>query len=226
MRVQLAIPDEHVSPDVIEPLLEAGARLNMQLIRAGQAPTFSEALAQGIRWQPEPPGLERFDHAAAVAGRGHGDCDDLGPMRVAELRLQGERGARSRILRTGPNTWHAYVERADGSWEDPSEQAGMIVPAGGIRPPCCRAIDPRPLPAVRTQRMASVGGYRARAELPWIGGPYKLACEAIEGEELEALSTAIAGACLMGQAAGLALPQHMAQLVSIEHDLRARHGGW
>lgn len=199
----------------------------MQLIRAGQSPTFSEALEQGVKWQPEPPGLERFDHGAAVAGRGHGDCDDLVPMRVAELRLSGvDRRAQGRILRTGPNTWHAYVERGNGSWEDPSEDAGMVVPVGGIRPPCCKAIDALPRPAMRVQRMASVGGWRARAELPWIGGPFKLSCEAIEPGELDAVSTAVAGACLMGQAAGLALPEHMGELVQMEHKLYARKGGW
>jgi len=224
MRVQLAIPDQHVSPEVVEPLLEAGARLNQKLIVAGQAPTFTEALQEGVRWQPEPPGLERFDHAAAVHGRGHGDCDDLVPMRVAELRETGEDPhAIGRIMRTGKKTWHAYVERGDGSWEDPSEEAGMVVPINGIRPPCCRAMTPERRVAAKVDKMA-VGAYRSRVEVPWIGGPYKLSCEAIEGDPVDALSTAIAGAYLIGEASGLATPEYLDQLARVEQRARARRG--
>jgi len=224
MRVQLAIPDEHVTPEVLEPLLEAGTRLDHRLMAAGQAPTFTQALQQGVRWQPEPPGMERFDHAGAVAGRGHGDCDDLAPMRAAELRLTGEDPAAvSKVIKTGPHMFHAYVQRGDGTWEDPSEEAGMYVPAGGVRPAATRAITRRPVPAVAMRPSRRVGAWQARAEIPWVGSAYKLSCDAIEADPRDAMSTAVMGCCLVGETAGLSSREHVAHLLALESAMRQAH---
>lgn len=224
MRVQLAIPDEHVTPDVLEPLLEAGTRLDQRLMAAGQAPTFTQALQQGVRWQPEPPGMENFDHAGAVAGRGHGDCDDLGPMRAAELRLTGEDPhATVGVIRTGPHMFHAYVNRSDGTYEDPSEEAGMVVPAGGIRPAAVRVLSRRPIAAVSIRPQKSLGGWQARAELPWVGSAYKLSCNAFETDPRDAMSTAVMGCCLLGETAGLSSRDDVARLLALESAMRAAH---
>ena len=50
---------------------------------------------------------------------GQGDCEDLSIARVAELNEQGI-GARVAIIPTRPGRYHAIVEYADGTREDPS----------------------------------------------------------------------------------------------------------
>lgn len=124
MRLNIAIPENQVKKPVLDAGLEAVTRLNESLIKEG-APTFQEAGAS-VRWKPEPPGGEFFDHVGKVLGRGHGDCDDLAPWHAASLRATGEdKGARAIVKRSGPKRWHAVVKRSDGSIDDPSISAGM-----------------------------------------------------------------------------------------------------
>ena len=126
MRIRVAIPDEHVTPETVEPILEAVTRTNEALIRNGQSPTSFELLDQGATWRPEAPGDEHFDHGATIAERGHGDCDDWGPLHTATLRATGEDpGAITRLVRSGPHTFHALTQMSDGSIQDPSIAAGM-----------------------------------------------------------------------------------------------------
>jgi hypothetical protein len=126
MRVRIAVPEEHVNPDVINAALESVSRLDEHMIRSGQVPTAMEGISSGVRWRPENFGDEHFDHAAEVLGRGWGDCDDLAPWHAGSLRATGEDpGARAVVVPSGPNTYHAIVERSDGSLDDPSIAAGM-----------------------------------------------------------------------------------------------------
>jgi hypothetical protein len=126
MRIRIAVPEEHVSPDVIDAALEAVTRLDEHMIRAGQTPTSHELVKAGARWRPEDPGDEHFDHGGTIAKRGWGDCDDWAPLHAATLRATGEDpGARARVAPSGPSTYHAFVERSDGSHDDPSVAAGM-----------------------------------------------------------------------------------------------------
>jgi len=126
MRVRVAVPEEHVSPDVIDPVLEAVTRLNEHMITSGQTPTSHELIRSGAVWRPEPMGDEHFDHGGTIAARGWGDCDDWAPLHAATLRTSGEDpGATARVIPSGPNTFHAIVQRTDGSIDDPSEAAGM-----------------------------------------------------------------------------------------------------
>jgi hypothetical protein len=126
MRIRISVPEQFVSPDIVNPVLEAVTRLDEHLIRAGQAPTSRELLKAGATWRPEPPGDEHFDHAGTIATRGHGDCDDWAPVHAATLRATGEdKGAFAKIVPSGPNTFHAIVQRSDGSIDDPSIAAGM-----------------------------------------------------------------------------------------------------
>ena len=68
MRIQVAIPEQNVSADILNAALEPVTRLDEQLIKEQRAPTFDRALKMGlVRWQPEPPGGERFDHAELFA---------------------------------------------------------------------------------------------------------------------------------------------------------------
>jgi hypothetical protein len=130
MRVKISVPEEHVSADVLEPALESVTRLNEQLIANGTVPPWTPDLAAHVRWKPEPWGDEHFDHAATALGRGWMDCDDAAPWKAASMRATGEDpGARAVLVPSGPETWHALVQRSDGSLmqgdEDISVQAGM-----------------------------------------------------------------------------------------------------
>jgi hypothetical protein len=130
MRIRVAVPEEHVSPHVIDAALEAVTRLDESLIRSGDSPTSHELVAKGARWRPEPMGDEHFDHGGIIASRGHGDCDDWAPLHAATLRASGEDpGATARIIPSGPSTYHAVVQRSDGHIEagsdDISVRAGM-----------------------------------------------------------------------------------------------------
>lgn len=124
MRINVAVPEAHVTKPVIDATLEGVTRLDEALIKAG-TPTFAESVG-AVKWRPEPPGDEHFDHAAKVLQRGWGDCDDLAPWHAASLRVTGEDpGATAIVRRSGPTRWHAVVQRSDGSIEDPSREAGM-----------------------------------------------------------------------------------------------------
>ena len=126
MRIRVSVPEEHVSPSVVNAALEAVTRLDEQLIRSGQSPTASQLVEQGARWKPEPPGDECFDHGGTIATRGWGDCDDWAPLRAAELRVKGlDPGASAIVIPSGPGTYHAVVQRSDGTLDDPSIAAGM-----------------------------------------------------------------------------------------------------
>lgn len=127
MIVRVAVPEEHVGPATLEPALEATVRVNESMIRAGQLPLLDDVLDAGaVRWEPEPPGYESFDHGGIVLARKNGDCDDLASWHTAGLRQSGEDpSARAVVVRTGPTLWHAVVERSDGTIDDPSEWAGM-----------------------------------------------------------------------------------------------------
>lgn len=191
MRIQVAVPEEHVDPRVLNAALESVTRLDESLISAGSVPLFKQALPR-VRWEPEPPGQEHFDHAKLVIGRGHGDCDDLAPWHAASLRATGvDPGARAVVKRSGPQTWHAIVQRSDGKIEDPSKAAGMPGPGSpvisGIDGRCHGVVGAivRPM----TLRQSVVGGtylerpslalrpvydragqpeaWQARADLPW-----------------------------------------------------------
>jgi len=125
--LSVAVPEAKVSKEVLEPALESVTRLNERMIEKGEVPTAEDAIDHdGVRWKPEPPGAERFDHAGLVMRRKWGDCDDLAPWHAASLRVTGEdHGAQAIVYPSGPGRWHAVVRRSDGSIDDPSRWAGM-----------------------------------------------------------------------------------------------------
>lgn len=203
MDVRIAIPDEHIKPSTLNAGLEAVTKLNESLIASGQAPNFSQAIAAGVKWQPEPPGLESFDHAGIVSKRGWGDCDDLAPLAAASLRVSGQDpGARAVVYKSGPHRWHAIVQHGDGSYSDPSQTAGMKVREGseaaGIPPavvgcmgrPSVSGDEARPYVAVTRDARA----YVARADLP-IGrtGRYAISTVHRDVSPAAALATAVTG---------------------------------
>jgi hypothetical protein len=184
VRIQTAIPEDEVSKPILDASLEAVTRLNEALIKSGKIPTFRSAVDR-VRWQPEPPGQEHFDHGGIVLGRGWGDCDDLGPWHAASLRATGEdRGARSVVKRSGPKRWHAVVERSNGTIDDPSREAGMGQSVSGCGAACVSpivsgaevgAFIALPRLAVRGHRenpaSSEIEAWQARAELPWNWSP-------------------------------------------------------
>lgn len=134
MRINVAVPEAQVTKPVLDSALESVTRLDEQLIASGSVPPFRAALRRDkIRWKPEEPGDEHFDHAGIVQRRKWGDCDDLAPWHAASLRASGEDpDAVAVVRRSGPTRWHAYVERGDGSTEDPSREAGMGKKPDGV----------------------------------------------------------------------------------------------
>jgi hypothetical protein len=122
----------------IKPYLEANVLVNQLYLRTHHVPPLYRS---GIRYMEEPPSgamvgpngpmlrIEDFALIPVIIERGWGDCDDLSPWRIAELREAGER-AKVRIQwkkhpETGQKLFHVVVRREDGSIEDPSLKLGM-----------------------------------------------------------------------------------------------------
>lgn len=212
MRVNVAIPEAHVSPPVLNAALEATTRLDETLLQKGVVPPFRKAV-NAVRWRPEPPGDEHFDHAAVVLGRGWGDCDDLAPWHAASLRASGEDpGAKAFVKKSGPSRWHAVVRRSDGSIDDPSREAGMGATngvLGGALPMMMRPSSVvggevgtyimRPQLALRPifDRAGQPEAWQARADLPWHWLPGKspadMAMVSLHASPVS--SQAVTGAC-------------------------------
>ncbi len=240
MRLNVAIPEAHVTAPVLDAALEATTRLNEALLRSGQVPTFDKALPN-VRWKPEPFSEEHFDHAQEVLRRGWGDCDDLAPWHAASLRVTGEDvGARAKVKRSGPKRWHAIVVRSDGTIEDPSKAAGMGagvhgdsvemqgVSGASVLPIMYEAPSQvagayivRPAIAMRPVR----GNWQARADLPWNWRehlydkptPTDYAMVSLHQDPVAstALVGAIDGALWAGEVLGIAHPDHVNRLCAI-----------
>lgn len=238
MRINVAIPESHVDAPVLNSALEAVTRLNEEMIRSGEVPTFEEALKKyGIKWKPEPPGAEHFDHAQTVMRRRWGDCDDLAPWQAASLRVTNEDpNAKAEVYKSGNKRWHAIVSRGDGSTDDPSKRAGMGKPqsvSGGALPLMYTAPSAvvggvyRVRPAIAMRPIP--GGVQARADLPWFTREQQsdpltatdYAMVSMQGARTPeaALVGAIEGACKLGMAAGFAHPAHLDRLAAIAEAL-------
>lgn len=239
MRINVAVPEPEVTKAVLDPALEAVTRLNEQLIRKGSVPTFRRSLARDhIQWKPEPPGAEHFDHAGVVQRRKWGDCDDLAPWHAASLRATGEDpNAIAVVRRSGPTRWHAYVERSDGTTDDPSREAGMGKRAEGIvgaslplmfAPYESESIGGDDLgetivrPAI-AMRQTPRQDWQARVDLPWhvhqqrivLPTEYAMATLNTDPAAAKALVGALEGACKLGLCAGYAHPDHVARIGAI-----------
>lgn len=213
MRVNVAIPEAHVSKPILDAALEATTRLNEALIKSGEVPLFDEVRGR-IRWKPEPPGQEHFDHAKIVLGRGWGDCDDMAPFAAASMRASGEdRGAKAIVKKSGPTRWHAIVQRSDGTFRDPSRETGMGQTNGVLGAVLPLMLRPKPSSVVgevgtflmRPQlalrpvrdRSGQVEAWQARADLPWHWTPGRTAGDVamVSLHAAPVSSQAVAGAC-------------------------------
>lgn len=104
----------------------------LQLSRAAMAGPVPSLYGAGVRYQREPLGREWWQTAHDNFSEGEGDCEDLASHRAAELNVFHGEPARTIAVRTGARSFHAVVERADGSIEDPSLALGMM-PSGSRR---------------------------------------------------------------------------------------------
>lgn len=239
MRIQLAIPEDHVSEPVLNGALEAVTRLNESMLKAGDTPTDLELIKAGAIWKPEPPGDEHFDHGKEISERGWGDCDDWAPLRAARLRATGEDpGAKAVVRKSGVKRWHATVIRSDGSEDDPSLDAGMPGPARtvGIRGSWVPVMRPRvhgvggsfiatPHLALRpvADRHGQIESWQARTDLPWHwqpgaeASPSDIAMVTLHQSPVssQAIVGAVRGAFDLGLASGYADPEHLKRMSAI-----------
>lgn len=234
MDLRIAVPENDVSADVLDAGLEALSRLDQQQIERGQVPHIKDAgLGTNLVWRPEPPGAERFDHAHRILKRGWADCDDLAPYAVASMRASGEDpGAFARVVRSGPNRWHAIVQKSDGSIYDPSKDAGMphSVEVSGaddgtvVAPPpsmcVCPAVLPKMFahqrrPAFSVRPNSSNGLFEARADLPWLGGELALSASSQSLIAPQAVVGAVQAACDWARAAGDVKESHVRRFTAL-----------
>jgi hypothetical protein len=128
MRVDLEVPDRlgsYALDAALEGLVGIGVAELEDHSLSGHG--FPALYTSGVRYAREE-GTERWLPPSIVLGLGRGDCEDLAAWRAAELRVTGEDPeARARVIRSGPRTWHAVVERSSGELEDPSRELGMGV---------------------------------------------------------------------------------------------------
>jgi hypothetical protein len=235
VRINVAIPEAHVDADVLNAALESVTRLNERMLAEGSAPTFEEGLAtRGIKWKPEPPGQEHFDHARTVMRRGCGDCDDLAPWQAASLRhTQEDPAAEAVVYRSGPRRWHAVVRRGDGSIDDPSKRAGMGKKVSGVVGAVLPLMPQSSVvgsyivrPQIAVRRLPQSKLWQARADLPWHWREH-LAHDAVKPDDYAmtalhaspvaatALVGALDGICELADCAGFADPDHIDRLEAI-----------
>lgn len=175
MRAMLDIPDD-LSGAALDAALEGLVQLGMLDLEEGRAPL--SPVGSGVVYAREPRGSERWMPPSMVLGRGQGDCEDLAGWYTAGLRVSGiDPEARAVAVRTSPRTWHAVVQRSDGTLEDPSAELGMTAPGG--------------LPApVRFALLPMAGrDYAARVEVS--GGGGEESYTAIDGCPVCALAGAL-----------------------------------
>ncbi len=139
----------------VRSILQATATVNLALLKinreahrksGGKIPLIPPLYRSDVRYKEEPQSweLEHFDCIPVVYGRKWGDCDDLAPIRVAELVFRGE-DPRANVmvkwkgLPNGKRLYHVVVRRSNikradgfqffkderGFYEDPCKVLGM-----------------------------------------------------------------------------------------------------
>lgn len=122
LRIEIHVPP---IPAAIEAVAEGLVGLNFWMLQEMDERGFDVPMLyeSGVRYRRESAGEEWWEsisdvmHVGAV---GEGDCEDLSAWRAAELRYFYGEPARVRIGRTKRGSFHAVVERGDGTIEDPS----------------------------------------------------------------------------------------------------------
>jgi hypothetical protein len=204
MRIRLAIPDRHITPEVLESVLEATTRANQGMLAAGEAPGIEDAIRKGLRWKPEPyTDGEHFDLASHAHRRGWGDCDDLAPWLAAEMRHHGVHAV-PKVYRSGPGRYHVVVQDGEGRIHDPSKWAGMGKRGARNDSPRVSGIAMRPMgrPGEGALCVLPHGGrWHARTDLPWDNTHAHIASTASARSPEAALERSIAGALYTSESA-------------------------
>jgi hypothetical protein len=127
VQIRLTYPSDAINAETIARALEASASVAESQLN--QVPSIYDAIDSGkVVWRPEPrgQGFESFDTPLQVWRRGWGDCDDLVPWLLADLRASGDDpDARAGAYQSGEKKWHCIVVRSNGEIDDPSRWAGM-----------------------------------------------------------------------------------------------------
>lgn len=90
-----------------------------------QRGNFPRLYKSGVRYRREPPGRECWLTVPEVLTKRFGDCEDLASWLCAERKVRDGLRCRVVVKRTGRKKFHALVQYADGSYEDPSRVLGM-----------------------------------------------------------------------------------------------------
>ena len=117
--VRYVPPDQTTRPPIKPAKLEALRKLLAQM---GQEPEVVRLIERILR------GVEVFLDIPALYRAGKGDCNELAPVRVAELWQAGVDASPLLVPERnafGGFTYHALVKWPDGSAEDPSLILGM-----------------------------------------------------------------------------------------------------
>lgn len=109
---------------VIEGMLSTLADWNSVVMARHHVPPL---YAGSIRYQDDPPDarIDEYRDCLAVARLGHGDCDDLVPYRIAELRLKGIAAEPVAFRVSDSELYHTVIRYSNGALEDPSKILGM-----------------------------------------------------------------------------------------------------
>jgi len=139
----------------VRSILQATATVNLALLKinlaanrksGGKIPLIPPLYRAGVHYREEPQSwdLEHFDCIPVVYSRKWGDCDDLAPIRVAELVFSREDPRADVMVKwkglpNGKRLYHVVVRRSNinradghqffqdsrGFYEDPCKVLGM-----------------------------------------------------------------------------------------------------
>jgi|LNFM01.2.fsa_nt_gb hypothetical protein len=128
LQVRMSVPP---IPAAIEAVAEGLVGLNCVLfaIARRKGVNIPDLPESGIVYRREARGREFWQaglDALGLSTTRAGDCEDLSAYRAAWLRVFEGEAARVKIIRTKRGSFHAVVERADGSIEDPSREMVIL----------------------------------------------------------------------------------------------------
>lgn len=233
MRFNIAVPDRHITPELLNAALEVSTLANERMLASGEVEPISDMIKhKEVKWKPEPfRDGEHFDLIDTVQKRGWGDCDDLSPALSAELRHKGiDEGARSIARKSGPKRWHVVTELSDGTIVDPSEAAGMYEYKRKHGDAFVSGAGPVGVTGGAILGMLTEGsligvkpygrGWAARCDLPVDGADTSIVGVSVCKDPHEAMLRAVNGACVVGAASGLVTPEDIARAIAVNAAMR------
>lgn len=123
--LDVEVPNKRPALDAALGVLQGVSRLQLSRI-ARKGIVVPDVYSSGVKYVREPDGREYWQTASDTYFLLEGDCEDLANTHAAWLNVYANEPARARTVKTGPRMYHAIVERADGSIDDPSAALGML----------------------------------------------------------------------------------------------------